>query len=92
MKQGNIFDYIFCGYVRADRRNNLVGVDSLMDWCGRFLRREGFLSVPQALEDRAEWATTSGMGANMEPAVSAPDRGRSNVRRGQCNATDGLGM
>jgi hypothetical protein len=62
-----------------------------MDWCVQYLRSGFFLFVPWDPQDRSERTTTMGISASMEHAVAASDRGLSNVRRGQCNATDGRG-
>jgi hypothetical protein len=56
------------------------------------LRRGCFLFVPWDTQDRSEWTATIGIWTSMEHALAASDRGRSNVRRGQYNATDGRGM
>jgi hypothetical protein len=63
-----------------------------MDWCVRYPRIGCFLFVPWDLQDRFEWPTTIEIGKSMEHADDESDRGRSNVRRGQCNATDGQGI
>jgi hypothetical protein len=82
VKQRNIAGYICGGHGRAGRLINEVCVESLMDWCVRYLRRGGFLFVPWHPQDRFEWMATIGIWKTMEHADAASDRGRSNVRRG----------